>query len=97
MKVKVYIMKVWVWLTERVGVAYSWGCIGMFDDGLDPPHPYSQFYACAYNAYYSRTHYSSCVNHWPGDQRCGGITCLGTKGLGTRFNINLVCVRVIGV
>ena len=23
MKVKVYIMKVWVWLTERVGVAYS--------------------------------------------------------------------------
>ena len=31
---------------EVVGVAYSWGCIGMFDDGLDPSHPYSQFYAC---------------------------------------------------
>ena len=37
MKVKVYIMKVWVWLTERVGVAYSWGCIVMFDDSLDTP------------------------------------------------------------
>ena len=31
---KVYIMKVWVWLTEDVGVAYSWG---MFDDSLDTP------------------------------------------------------------
>ena len=37
MKVKVYIMKVWAWLTERVGVAYSWGCIVMFDDSLDMP------------------------------------------------------------
>ena len=27
MKVKVYIMKVWVWLTERGCVAYSWGCL----------------------------------------------------------------------
>ena len=34
---KVYIMKVWVWLTECVDVAYSWGCIVMFDDSLDTP------------------------------------------------------------
>ena len=31
------LQSMWVWLTEHVGVAYSWGCIAMFDDSLDTP------------------------------------------------------------